>query len=145
MRYTAKRAAEDVINIVGKETGISVLDGLVILDPMEVKDAIDWVKWVEGLKQAAFFNQHGKCMCGEKLIYEGELHHALFSRADLLGTRDDAKNRILNHSYNCIICHKKCHEKAVRRKCLIYLIGLFGDPVNDWCNSIYGQHLIRRF
>ena len=144
-RYGMKKASEDVISIVGDE-GVIFVNNLIILDPMKVEGVVDWVKWIEGLRMAAFFNQHGNCLCGEKLRYEGELHHGLVSRSDLMGARDDAKNHIINHSYNVIFLHKKCHDKAVRHRCFKFLCDLFGeDEVRKWYDSIQDKRRFRRF
>ncbi|MBU2177713.1 MAG: hypothetical protein KJ556_21685 [Gammaproteobacteria bacterium] len=141
--YRIKKASEDVISLVGGE-GVTIINDQIILDPMKITGMIDWVKWIEGLRLAAFYNQRGKCLCGEELRYSGELHHSLISKADVRGTRDEAKYRIIQHSYNVLFLHQKCHEKAVRRRCLVYLIELFGESVNDWYNSIAAQHTLRR-
>ena len=57
------------------------------------------------LKVVAYINQDDKCICGEHL-YDGELHHALLSRRDVMGYHDPD---IIHHSLNVILLHPHCH------------------------------------
>lgn len=144
-RYGIKKAYEDVCMIAGSTNATITENSYVIVMAPPQAGVIDWPKWVDALRFTAFFNQRGTCMCGEKLEGSGEMHHALITKADVRGMRDNDKMRIINHSYNVVLCHKICHDKAVRYKCLEYLKSIYGDPVMDWYDHVGALSLMRKF
>lgn len=143
-RYGIKKAYEDVCTIAGSATDTITEDSHVIVMAPPQSGVIDWPKWVNALRLTAFFNQRGICICGEKLEGYGEMHHALITKADVRGVRDDDKMRIINHSFNIVLCHKACHGKAIRRKCLEFLQSIYGDAVMDWYDHVGALSLMRR-
>ncbi len=145
MKYSIKKAYADVLDLC-KQGPIHVTmdEGKVVLDPTILLEPVNWAAWIMGLRFAAFINQGGMCVCGEQLRDSGELHHALITKADLSGYHDSAKNKVMQHSYNVVLCHPKCHISLVRRKCLVFLRELYGEKVLAWYANIPAKSFMRR-
>ena len=145
MRYTIKKAHADVLKMCGQnDLHVTIEDNKIVMDPTSLILPVNWRDWLIGLKFTALVNQEGKCICGEQLRDEGELHHALVTKADLSGYRDDAKNKILHHTYNVVLCHQRCHTGLVRRRCLVFLRELYGEKVIAWYENIPAKSFMRR-
>ena len=110
-----------------------VSSGLYIINPKDKPENMLWPKWQFALKQAAAYNQNHSCVCGDKLRWNGELHHALFSRRDVQGNKN-CKN-LIHHSYNVIVLCQPCHLSITRQESAKYLHRLYGSPVGTWYNK----------
>ncbi len=145
MKYTIKKAYDDVIKLCRQGSlHVTIENNKVVMDPTVLVLPVNWKDWLAGLRFAALINQEGKCICGEQLRDEGELHHALITKADLSGYRDDEKNKIMQHSYNVVLCHQRCHGGLVRRRCLVFLREVYGEGVIIWYENIPSKSFMRR-
>lgn len=86
------------------------------------------------LRWMAILAQKGKCICGKRItLRNGQLHHALLSRQDVLGHPD--ANRI-HHPYNVLMLHDECHATITRRVALEELSRIYGQQaILAWYNS----------
>lgn len=107
----------------------------IICDPSVFSVDIHWPQWQLILKIASQHNQSGKCICGQALGNETELHHALLTKADLRGVKN--KERIMHNSYNVLELHHACHEKITRGKSFTFLVNIYGEKVvKNWYDGV---------
>ena len=86
--------------------------GLWIGDPSRLPEDTNWPHWQSGLTYAAKLNQDYGCpVCSGPLTeyWHPELHHALISRADVVGLSAEYK-KLIHHTFNCLVLHSNCHS-----------------------------------
>lgn len=104
-----------------------------IYDPRTLPDDTDWGQWQACMRMAAWRNQNGVCPCNSPIGYDGELHHALITRKDVMGLEKTLRPKILHHTYNTILCHHSCHEKLTREQCWEFLTTIYGvEEITKW-------------
>lgn len=109
---------------------------------LDSKSVKDWGKFQSYLKLCAFINQDGKCLCGEELGSDAELHHALVSRKDAMSLSNP---ELIHSSYNCLVLHHQCHIIANRHNCQSMLVEIYGfSAVQDWYYSLPFKSKFRR-
>lgn len=97
--------------------------------PIGLEGGSDWGKLQRYLKVLAYINQDGKCLCGQLLAGDYDLHHALVTRKDVQGTQFP---ELIHHSYNVLLLHRPCHIQATRPKCFELLSTLYGEEEIDF-------------
>jgi hypothetical protein len=110
---------------------IDQASGLVLLSPQDVDKKHRWGPWQGALKHLAAVQQDFKCAkCGQ-VCSSGELHHALASKQDAGGWRD--QDFLIHHSLNVVLVHPHCHSSLTREECYAFLCDLYGeDLVWNW-------------
>lgn len=141
MLYTPNKALSDVISVCNCPDNVFISHEKIIMDSLTLPEDTDWITWLKALRLAAFFNQSGRCVCGNGLKNDTQLHHALLSRGDLVGLNYREKNIVLHHTYNCILCHSSCHEKITRKASLEFLKTVYGNSVLEWYESIPKKYM----
>jgi hypothetical protein len=93
-----------------------------------------WPDWLYDLKWATEINQDFRCICGDPLLGgRVELHHALCTKNDAKGLRVAVQKMALHNSVNVVAAHAECHADLTRKKCLPFLVELWGrEAVESW-------------
>lgn len=106
---------------------------------LDSKDIQDWGLFQSYLKLAQYINQDGNCLCGLPLEQDGELHHALISRKEVMGWQQPW---LIHSSFNVLVLHHHCHKEATRKDCHKFLCAIFGEnSINDWLRRTNGRRL----
>ncbi len=106
---------------------------IIIIKPEQKHKSITWPKWQFLLKYVAIHNQKGRCVCDKKISFTGELHHALFSRQDVVS---NPHKHEIHHPYNVIVLCKDCHDTITREESALYLAEVYGkNNVKNWYKS----------
>lgn len=100
---------------------------------LDFKDIEDWGLFQSYLKLTQYINQDGKCLCGLPLEQDGELHHALISRKDVMGWQQPW---LIHSSFNVVVLHHNCHKKVTRQEGYKFLCSIFGDKVKNWYREV---------
>lgn len=101
-----------------------------ILNPL---DNPDWIKnvgeWQKYVKLIGCYNQGWLCMCEKSLSTNGELHHAVITKGDVI----KREQYFIHDSRNTIVLHTICHKywQSRRQECKEYLAGVYGREVID--------------
>lgn len=109
-------------------------NGVYIGDPTTLPIKFDRGQWQGFLKGAVADNQRYVCVyCSNNLSDPVHLHHALISRADVVGL-DDHTKRLIHHSYNCLALHSSpCHQDITREDSWQSLCCIYGSKnIEQW-------------
>jgi len=125
-------------------SGYLLQDGKIIMNPaLYIGEECGckkfwWNKWYYYLRMASHHNQEGLCICGEWMT-EWECHHSIVTKEDARGVPEPKKSKILQHSYNVLLLHPKCHfiYQSRRKDCLEKLFEIYlREEVEEWYNHV---------
>ena len=111
---------------------VKVINGKFVLDPSE-RNEVKLSTWMRALRTGAWLNQDGRCICGEPLLKDFELHHALITKGDVRGL--DHRRWDIHHTYNVMLVHHSCHLNITKEEGFEYLSNLYGTSVAHWYYS----------
>lgn len=108
-----------------------------------MKYSLDFVFDQGELRWMAILAQKGLCICGKKVtLKNGQLHHALLSRQDVLGYPEADR---IHHPYNVLMLHDQCHENITRRQSCEVLSKIYSySQILEWYNSFTFQSNFRK-
>ena len=116
-----------LLEIVDNQGWSFPLHSPLFLSPQNVTD---WNKFQLYLKFTQYINQDGRCICGKDLVNDGELHHALISRKDVINSENP---EYIHSNYNCLVLHHNCHKRVTRGLCLVFLVQIFKfADIREW-------------